>query len=146
MFRLLFIGFVSCVAASMIIYALATSDLTLNEIKIASIEKVVSSMMDDLDRAMPLIEKAGYTMSAVEAELRLPPELKTIFQRKEVVEKGKQELILKALENNRIGHLVLQMLMQTFSFDEKVAIKDMKLEMIHIVISFPPYVVAEYTK
>jgi hypothetical protein len=146
MFKLMTYGIIAAVSSFMLMYALLTSDTTLNEVQSASVEKITSSMLDDLEKAMPLIEEAGYTMDSVEAELSLPPELKTVFKREKVVEPEKQDRIVAALDNNRIGQLVLKLLIQTFSFDKKVSVKDMDLESIHIVISFPPYVVAEYSK
>lgn len=146
MYRLILYGFIAMSISSTIVYILLTTTLGLNDIKSASIEKMTTSIMDDLNQAMPLIEEAGYTMSAVEAELSLPPEITTEFELERIVEHEKQLIILKALDNNAIGKLVLTSLMQAFKLNEKISIKDMSMKEVGIVISFPPFVKIKYEK
>lgn len=102
--------------------------------------------MSDLDEALPLIEKAGYSISGLEIELTLPPAVTTSFELVKVVEKEKQEKILESLEGNRIGELVLSSLMKTFALNKEISVKDMKLKAIDITISIPPYVTIQYEK
>lgn len=146
MFRLIIYGFIAMSISSVIIYLLFTTNFGLNDIKSASVEKMTTSIMNDLNQAMPLIEKAGYKMSAVEAELSLPPEITTEFEVEKIVENEKQLKILKALDNNTIGKLVLTSLMQTFKLNEKISVKDMPMQSIGIVISLPPFVKIKYEK
>lgn len=146
MLRLIVYGFIALSTTSTIIYFLLTTTLGLSDIKSASIEKMTTSIMNDLNHAIPLIEEAGYTMSSVEAELSLPPEITTEFELEKIVKEEKQLKLLKALENNRIGSLVLSSLMQAFKLNENISIKDMPMKSIGIVISLPPFVKIKYEK
>lgn len=146
MFKLILYGFIALSTTSTILFLLLTTSLGLNDIKSASIEKITTSIMTDLNQAMPLIEKAGYKMSSVEAELSLPPEITTEFELEKIVEHETQLKLLKALENNNIGKLVLTSLMQAFKLNKNISIKDMPMKSIGIVISLPPFVKIKYEK
>lgn len=146
MFKLLIYGFFATIISSVLLYMLFTSKLLPSDIKTATVEKITSSIMNDLDEAMPMIEKAGYSISALEIELTLPPEVTTSFELTEVVERKKQEQILDSLEGNKIGVLVLSSLMKTFALNKEISVKDMNLKAIDITISIPPYVTIQYEK
>jgi len=146
MFRLIIYGFFAAILSSSALYMLLTSNLGLNDIKVATVEKMTNSIMDDLNMAMPMIEEAGYSISGLEAELSLPPEVTTSFELIKVVDKKKQKQILDSLKSNRIGELVLSSLMQAFALNKNVSIKDMQLKAIEITISLPPYVTIQYEK
>ena len=146
MFRLIIYGFFAAILSSSALYMLLTSNLGLNDIKVATVEKMTNSIMDDLNMAMPMIEEAGYSISGLEAELSLPPEVTTSFELIKVVDKKEQKQILDSLKSNRIGELVLSSLMQAFALNKNVSIKDMQLKAIEITISLPPYVTIQYEK
>jgi len=146
MFRLTLIGFIALSITSTLIYFMVTKSLGLNDVKIAAIEKMTTSIISDLERAMPLIEEAGYQISSVEAELSIPPEVTTAFELEKVVPHEKQKKLLKALDGNAIGKLVLGSLMQAFTLEKSISIKDMKMKTIEITISLPPFVTIEYEK
>jgi len=146
MLKLIVIGFIALSFSSYISYTLYTSNLGLSEMKKSSIEKMTTSIMDDLDRAMPLIKKAGYDVTSIQAQLSIPPEVTTSFELQTVVSKKQQEIILKALQDNAIGTLVLKSLMGAFELDESISMKNLQLKKIHITISLPPYVTVEYEK
>ena len=146
MFKLILYGLIALSLSSVTLYTLSTSDITLKEIKSASVEKLTNSIMNDLNEAMPLIEKSGYKISSLEAELSLPPEVTTFFEIVKIVDLKQQKKILDSLKGNRIGELVLGSLIQTFILNKKVSIENMKLKTIQITISLPPYVTIEYEK
>jgi len=140
------IGFVAFLLSSSMVYMLISTNMNFSEMKTASMKKMTKSIVDDLDAAMPLIQKAGYDLDAIEATFTLPPEVKTIFILKKIVEKKKQEMILKALEHNAIGKLTLNALINGFALNDVMSIKSMKLKLIHITITLPPSVTLEYEK
>ena len=146
MFKIIMIGFVAFLLSSSMVYMLISTNMNFSEMKTASMKKMTKSIVDDLDAAMPLIQKAGYDLDAIEATFTLPPEVKTIFILKKIVEKKKQEMILKALEHNAIGKLTLNALINGFALNDVMSIKSMKLKLIHITITLPPSVTLEYEK
>lgn len=146
MFKLMLYGFFAAIFSSVTLYMLITTDLGLSDLKKVTVSKMTNSITDDLDAAMPLIEKAGYSITGLEAELSLPPEVTTSFELVKVVDKKIQEQILDSLKNNKIGELVLRSLMQAFTLNENVSVKDMNLKSIEITISLPPYVTIQYEK
>jgi len=147
MFKLIIYGFILVLLSSTTVYIFLTSkNATVSSIKLDSIGKMTTTIMHDLDKALPLIEKAGYKISTVEAELSVPPEITTIFELVNNVDRKKQEQILKSLEGNKIGVLVLSSLMKSFALNKEMAIKRMKLKMIHVTIALPPYITLEYEK
>lgn len=146
MFKIIMIGCIALLFSSGIVYTLISTNMNFSEMKTASMKKMTKSIVDDLDAAMPLIRKAGYDLDAIEATFTLPPEVKTIFILEKMVEKKKQEMILKALENNAIGKLTLNALINGFELNDVMTIKSMKLKLIHITITLPPSVTLEYEK
>ncbi len=147
MLKLILYGFILLLLSSSGIYMFLTSNNeTVATFRTDSIGKMTTSIMNDLDEALPLIEQAGYSISGVEAELSVPPEVSTIFELVKVVDRKKQEKILESLEGNKIGTLVLSSLMKSFALNKEMAIKKMKLKMIHVTIAIPPYITLEYEK
>ena len=137
-------GFLALSFSSFIVYSLLSSNLSINELKKVSIEKMTSSILDDLDRAMPLINQAGYKVFSIQAQLSLPPKVNAIFELDKSIDKKKQKIILEALDDNVIGKLVLSSLIQAFSIDESISIRKMDLTKINIAIALPPSVTVDY--
>jgi len=140
-------GFILVVLSSTAVYMFFTSkNEVLTSFKADTVGKMTTSIMNDLNEALPLIEKAGYKISTVEAELSIPPEVTTIFEIVTIVDTKKQEKILESLEENKIGALVLGLLMKSFALNQEMSIEKMRLQMIHVTIAIPPYVTLEYAK
>ena len=142
--RTFIIGFLLSVALAMSIYTLFTQNLNTDEFQRLSIEKIVNQMTTDLERAMPLINEAGYTMSSVSIKTSLPPLVIASFKLENKVPFAKQDKILQSLEDNIIGKLALESLIQSFKLDETIEIKNMDLKTIRLWLSIPPAVQVEY--
>jgi len=129
---------------SFVSYKLMTTDLDLSGIKDASIQAMTRSITDDLDRAMPMINAAGYKVFSIQAQLSIPPRVNAIFELERVVATSTQELILKSLDDNMIGKLVLTALMESFEINKTISLRNMSLKKINIGIGFPPSVIVDY--
>jgi hypothetical protein len=144
MYSIIFKGFLAMCLTSLVSYKLMTTDLDLSGIKDASIQAMTRSITDDLDRAMPMINAAGYKVFSIQAQLSIPPKVNAIFERERVVATSTQELILKSLDDNMIGKLVLTALMESFEINKTISLRNMSLKKINIGIGFPPSVIVDY--
>ena len=128
------------------IYFLISHNSSAGDLQQMTIRTMVVTMTDDLDKAMPLINEAGYDMSAVSVKTSIPPLMIASFTLQKKVSYQKQEAILNALEGNEIGQLALQSLIQAFQLDESIEIKDMNLKAINLFLTVPPAVQVVYKK
>jgi len=128
------------------IYFLTSHNSNVNDLQQMTIKTVVVSLTDDLYKAMPLINEAGYAISSISVKATLPPLVIAGFTLEKKVPYEKQEKILGALENNPIGKLALQSLIQAFQIDESIEIHNMDLKAINLYLTFPPAVQVVYKK
>ena len=128
------------------IYFLISHNSNAGDLQQMTIRTMVVTMTDDLDKAMPLINEAGYDMSAISVKTSIPPLMIASFTLQKKVSYKKQDAILNALEGNEIGRLALQSLIQAFQLDESIEIKDMNLKAINLFLTVPPAVQVVYKK
>jgi len=144
MYKLIFRGFLALSLTTFVTYKIVFDDSSVSEIEHSLVSQMTTSITDDLDKAMPLIAEAGYKVFSIQAQLSLPPKVNAIFEFDHVVDPQKQELILKALDNNTIGKLVLSSLIQAFALDETITIRNMELKKINVTVGLPPSVTVDY--
>ena len=140
------IGLIFALALGYLIYFLYFSNSSAGDLQRMSIQTMVVTMTDDLDKAMPLINQAGYDMSSVSVKTSIPPLMIASFVLVKKVSYEKQEAILASLEDNAIGKLALESLIQGFQIDESIEIKDMDLQGINLFLTVPPAVQVVYKK
>ena len=140
------IGLIITLILGYFIYFLFSNNADANNLKQMGIKTVVVSMTDDLYRAMPLINKAGYALNAISIKATIPPLVIAGFTLEKKVSYQKQEAILSALEGNPIGKLALQSLIEAFRIDESMEIENMDLKGINLFLTFPPAVQVVYKK
>jgi len=144
MYKLIFRGFLALAVTSFVSYKILISDVNLASLERSVIKELTVTITNDLDKAMPLILQAGYKVFSIQAQLSLPPKVTAIFELDHIVTRKKQEVILKALDDNTVGKLVLMSLMQAFAIDETISIRNMELKKINVVIGLPPSVTVDY--
>ena len=142
--RVFLSGFVLTVLFGYLIFFIISRNADANTVQRLSIQAIATQVTSDLDRAMPMINEAGYDMSAISIKSSLPPLVIASFTLHESVPFDKQEMILKALEDNAIGKLALQSLIQAFELDEMLEIEDKDLKTIRLFLTIPPAVQVEY--
>ena len=129
-----------------LIYFLISNNASGSDLQKMSITTMVVTMTTDLDKAMPLINEAGYDMNSVSVKTSIPPLMIARFVMVKKVAYEKQEEILSSLEDNAIGKLALESLIQAFKIDESIDIKDMNLTGINLFLTVPPAVQVVYSK
>ena len=99
--------------------------------------------VNDINDAIPVIDKAGYTMSELEIELGVPPKLIPHFTVNEsLIVNTEQSLI--DLEGNTIGHTLLKALIKATDLQQKVVINGMDFAQIEIELGLLPAVRLSY--
>jgi hypothetical protein len=144
MYKLIFNGFLALCLTTFITYKLIKSDVNLIELKNASIAHMTQSITDDLDRAMPIINTAGYKVFSIQAQLSLPPKVFAIFEYDRYVDNKTQDMLVQALDDNMIGQLVLISLIDAFEIEKTISLKNMELKRINITIGIPPSIIVDY--
>jgi len=142
--RHFFFGLFFVLLLAYAIYYIIVNNSDANSLEQTSITTIVTHITSDLDDAMPLINAAGYDMSAISVKSSLPPLVIASFVLTEKVPFDNQESILKALEGNIIGKLALKSLIQAFELDETLEFKDKELKVIRLFLTIPPAVQVEY--
>ena len=142
--RVFLSGFVLTILFGYFIFFIISRNADANTVQRLSIQAIATQVTSDLDRAMPMINEAGYDMSAISIKSSLPPLVIASFTLHESVPFDKQEQIVKALEGNAIGKLALQSLIQAFELDEMLEIQDKDLKTIRLFLTIPPAVQVEY--
>ena len=144
MYKLILQGLLALIFTSFISYKLINSRVNLIDLKNASIKQMTKSITGDLDRAMPFINAAGYSIFSIQAQLSVPPKVFAIFEYDKLVDEKTQEMLVKALDDNTIGKLVLIALIDAFKIDKTIVLKNMKLKRINITIGIPPSIIVDY--
>ena len=142
--RVFLSGFVLTVLFGYLIFFIISRNADANTVQRLSIQAIATQVTSDLDRAMPMINEAGYNMNAISIKSSLPPLVIASFTLEKSVPFDKQEMILSALEGNAIGKLALQSLIQAFELDEMLEIEDKDLKTIRLFLTIPPAVQVEY--
>ena len=142
--RVFLSGFVLVILLGYFIFYIITNDADAESLQRMSIQTVVVQVTGDLDRAMPLINEAGYKMSALSVKSSLPPLIIASFSITKNIPYEKQEQILSSLKDNAIGQMVLQGLIQAFELDNVIEIEKKELKTIRLFLTIPPAVQVEY--
>ena len=142
--RVFLTGFVLTILLGFLIFYIVINNSDADSLQRISIQTVVTQVTEDLDRAMPMINEAGYEMNAISIKSSLPPLVIASFSITKNVSYERQELILNALENNAIGKMALQSLIQAFELDNMLEIEDKDLKTIRLFLTIPPAVQVEY--
>ena len=128
------------------IYYLLSSNSTASDLQQMGVKTMVVGLSGDLQKAMPLIQEAGYDINAISIKTSIPPMMIASFVMIKKVPFKKQDAILTALEDNAVGTLALESLMQAFKLDESIEIKNMDLKGINLYLTVPPAVQVVYKK
>jgi len=128
------------------IYFLLSSNSTASDLQQMGVKTMVVGLSGDLQKAMPLIQEAGYDINAISVKTSIPPMMIASFVMIKKVPFKKQDAILTALEDNAVGKLALESLMQAFKLDESIEIKNMDLKGINLYLTVPPAVQVVYKK
>ena len=110
----------------------------LSNLKDTGVEKVKSTLKD-FENALPIIKKAGYNLNELNVGVGLPPSIIASFNIKKVSEKD-YEAALDEIDSNKVGKAVLNALNSASKMKEKLEIKSMTMNEIHVEIGLIPKV------
>ena len=110
----------------------------LSNLKDTGVEKVKSTLKD-FENALPIIKKAGYNLNELNVGVGLPPSIIASFSIKNVSEK-ENDAALDEIDSNKVGKAVLNALNSASKMKEKLEIKSMTMNEIHVEIGLIPKV------
>ena len=110
----------------------------LSNLKETGVEKVKSTLKD-FENALPIIKKAGYNLNELNVGVGLPPSIIASFSIKKVSEK-EYSAALDEIDSNKVGKAVLNALNSASKMKEKLEIKSMTMNEIHVEIGLIPKV------
>ena len=110
----------------------------LSNLKDTGVEKVKSTLKD-FENALPIIKKAGYNLNELNVGVGLPPSIIASFSIKKVSEK-EYSAALAEIDSNKVGKAVLNALNSASKMKEKLEIKSMTMNEIHVEIGLIPKV------
>tara|TARA_B100000886_G_C20424912_1_gene493451 strand:+ start:1827 stop:2213 length:387 start_codon:yes stop_codon:yes gene_type:complete len=110
----------------------------LSNLKEVGVEKVKSTLKD-FENALPIIKKAGYNLNELNIGVGVPPSIIASFNIKKVSEKD-YEAALDEIDSNKVGKAVLKALIGASKMKEKLEIKSMTMNEIHVEIGLIPKV------
>jgi len=110
----------------------------LSNLKEVGVEKVKSTLKD-FENALPIIKKAGYNLNELNIGVGVPPSIIASFNIKKVSEKD-YEAALDEIDSNKVGKAVLNALISASKMKEKLEIKSMTMNEIHVEIGLVPKV------
>ena len=110
----------------------------LSNLKEVGVEKVKSTLKD-FENALPIIKKAGYNLNELNIGVGVPPSIIASFNIKKVSEKD-YEAALDEIDSNKVGKAVLNALIGASKMKEKLEIKSMTMNEIHVEIGLVPKV------
>ena len=110
----------------------------LSNLKDTGVEKVKSTLKD-FENALPIIKKAGYNLNVLNVGVGLPPSIIASFSIKKVSEK-EYSAALDEIDSNKVGKAVLNALNSASKMKEKLEIKSMTMNEIHVEIGLIPKV------
>ena len=115
----------------------------LSNLKDAGVEKVKSTLKD-FENALPIIKKAGYNLNELNISVGVPPSIIATFNIKNVSQQ-EYKAALDEIDSNKVGKAVLNALISASKMKEKLEIKSMTMNEIHVEIGLIPKVNLVYS-
>ncbi len=122
----------------------ANSAVSVATEKAGNISGLISSMIDDINAALPVLSDNGYKMNEFEMELGLIPSFKPHFVISEELTEEKQVKILAALEGNKVATLLVKSLAQAAELQKTIKVGNLKFAEVEIEASLPPKVTLKF--
>lgn len=115
----------------------------LSSLKDAGIEKVKSTLKD-FENALPIIKKAGYNLNELNIAVGVPPSITATFNIKNVSD-DEHKAAIDEIDSNKVGKAVLNALIGATKMKEKLEIRSMTMNEIHVEIGLIPKVNLVYS-
>jgi hypothetical protein len=112
--------------------------------KAGNMTSVVTGMVDDINKALPILEEHGYKMNEFEVELGLVPSFKPHFSFSEELTEEKQAEILASLEGNKVASLLVKSLAQASRLQKSIKVGKLNFAEVEVEASVPPKVTLKF--
>ena len=109
-----------------------------------NVSGVITSMVNDINAALPILNDNGYRMNEFEVELGLIPSFKPHFSVSEELTEEKQAEILETLKDNKIASLLVKSLAQAGKLQKTIKIGNLNFAEVEIEASVPPKVTLKF--
>ena len=103
----------------------------------------IFALIEDFNRSLPVLSKAGYELEELELELGIPPKLIPHFKYDEE-EDSNVESLLNELQGNGLGTNLMKALLKAGQFQRKIKFKEMRFSHVEIELSVIPSVRLSY--
>ena len=103
----------------------------------------IFALIEDFNRSLPVLSKAGYELEELELELGIPPKLIPHFKYDEG-EDSNVESLLNELQGNGLGTNLMKALLKAGQFQRKIKFKEMRFSHVEIELSVIPSVRLSY--
>ncbi len=104
----------------------------------------VKATLVDFNAALPVLRRAGYTVSEVSVEVGLPPKIVAVFARADVVPDDQIEQMLHDSGDAKLATMLVHALVRAHKLQEKIAIGGLRPKGIALEIGLTPAVVIKF--
>lgn len=108
-------------------------------------EMGVDSIMQDFNRALPHLKRAGHILTELEVEIGIPPKLIPHFYHDPKV-KVHEKQVMAALDDNPLGRMVLLALLKAGDFQKGLEVGNMQFNNIEIELGPVPALKLQYQR
>ena len=103
----------------------------------------IFALIEDFNRSLPVLSKAGYELEELELELGIPPKLIPHFKYDEEKDPNVESLF-NELQGNGLGTNLMKALLKAGQFQRKIKFKEMRFSHVEIELSVIPSVRLSY--
>ena len=103
----------------------------------------IFALIEDFNRSLPVLSKAGYELEELELELGISPKLIPHFKYDEEKDPNVESL-LNELQGNGLGLNLMKALLKAGQFQRKIKFKEMRFSHVEIELSVIPSVRLSY--
>ena len=115
----------------------------LSSLKNSSIDKV-KGFVDEFNKALPVIEEAGYKLRTVEIRLGIPPKLIPHFDQITELSAAEKETLMLSIKDKRYTRMLLSTLFKSSEMQQGLQIGDLPAGVIQIELTAVPNIILVY--
>lgn len=115
----------------------------LSSLKNSSIDKV-KGFVDEFNKALPVIEEAGFKLRTVEIRLGIPPKLVPHFDQITELSAAEKETLMLSIKDKRYTRMLLSTLFKSSEMQQGLQIGDLPAGVIQIELTAVPNIILVY--
>lgn len=106
----------------------------------------IKEIIDELNKALPYIEQAGYVLDDLEIALGIPPKLVTHFDKQKDLSESEKNRLLDQIKETKLTHMLVSSLFKADELQKGVKVGALKFQEIEIEIGLIPAVILHFRK